>query len=156
MPSVTPGWTPIPDDVSLLPTMRALFACQAEVSRVSSRHLNSLGLTPARFEVLSALGDTDGMTVKELADRSLTTKGNLLHVLGHLESQGLIRRTKCKPDHRQTHVSLTPEGQALYERTFMVHIEAMRAYFDQLEPDESETLTALLGKLTGIFAKASP
>ena len=156
MPHASPGWTPIPNDVSLLPTLRALYDCQAEVSRVTSRHLDSLGLTPARFEVLSALGDMDGMTVKELADQSLTTKGNLLHVLGNLEDQGLVRRAKCKPDSRQTHVSLTPEGQALYEKTFMVHVEAMRAYFDQLSPDEQQTLTALLAKLKGVFAQAGP
>ncbi|MNK66743.1 Transcriptional regulator HosA [compost metagenome] len=156
MPHASPGWTPIPNDVSLLPALRALYECQAEVNRVTSRHLDTLGLTPARFEVLSALGDTDGMTVKELADQSLTTKGNLLHVLGHLEDQGLVRREKCKPDSRQTHVSLTPEGQAFYEKTFMVHVDAMRAYFDQLSPNEQQTLTALLAKLKRVFTGTTP
>ena len=156
MTEATPPWTPIPNEVSLLPTLRALYECQAEVSRVSSRHIDSLGLTPARFEVLSALGDTTGMTVKALSDQSLITKGNLLHVLRHLEEQGLVKRTKDGSDSRQTLVSLTPEGQALYEKTFMVHVCYMRGYFDQLSADEQQTLTTLLHRLKGILADDKP
>jgi DNA-binding MarR family transcriptional regulator len=126
------------------------------VWKVGSRHIESLGLTPTRFEVLSALGDTDGMTVKELGDQALVSKGNLLHVLGSLEEKGLVQRTKSTQDCRQTIVSLTPEGQALYQQTFLVHVEKMRAYFGQLEPDEEKTLIRILSKLKGIFSQAQP
>jgi DNA-binding MarR family transcriptional regulator len=153
MPESSRTWKPVPNDVSLLPALRALYECQAEVARIASRHIDSLGLTPARFEVLAALGDTEGMSVKELGDLSLISKGNLLHVLGYLEEKALVQRAKSKADSRQTIVSLTPEGQALYERTFMVHVETMRGYFDQLAPDEQATLTTLLNKLKGIFAQ---
>lgn len=153
MTDPTSDWTPIPGDVSLLPALRELYECALEVNRVASRHLDTLGLTPARFEILAALGDTDGMTVKELGEQSLTTKGNLLHVLSHLEGQGLVRRSKSTGDSRQTLVTLTPEGQRLYEQTFLVHVTYMRQFFDQLAPDELAMLTKQLTKLKGIFAR---
>lgn len=146
-----PGWTPIPDDVSLLPVLRALTGCMAAVERVGGHHVEALGLTPARFDVLATLGDTTGMTVKELGAKALITKGNLLHVLGCMEGQGLLTRRKDAADQRQTIVALTPEGQALYERTFLVHVRHMATFIDQLPEAERATLVASLNKLRDAF-----
>lgn len=79
-----------------------------------------------------------------------------MHVLGALEEKGFIRRTKSTADSRQTIVSLTPAGQGLYEATFLEHVQYMRRFFEQLSPDESETLTRLLAKLKGILAQEHP
>lgn len=153
MPQPSDTWTPIPDHVSLLPVLRALLKSCGTVQQAIARHVDSLGLTPARFDVLSALGDTEGMTVKELCDVSLITKGTLLPVIAALEDLGWVQRAKDPRDHRQTIVSLTRAGQAMYEQTFLVHVEHMRSYLDRLSPEEQQTLVRLLGKLEASFTQ---
>ncbi len=148
----TTPWGPIPDEVSLLPLLRALHACYTEVQRAGARHIESLGLTPCRFDVLAALGDTAGMTVKELGEHALITKGTLLPVIASLEDKGLARRAKSTEDSRQTIVSLTSEGQALYQRTFLVHIDFMRSYLERLPLGHQEQLINLLGEVQSLFA----
>ncbi|MBO9539304.1 MarR family transcriptional regulator [bacterium] len=145
----------IPDDGPRLPVLRALYRTFAAVDRVSARHIDSLGLTQARFDVISTLGDTPGMTVKQLCDAALITKGTLLHVLGSLEALELVERGKGEHDQRQTIVSLTPKGQALYEETFLPHVGYMRQFFEQLTPQEQATLVFLLGRLEDVFTQSS-
>ena len=144
-------WAPIPDDVSLLPLLRALHACYTEVERAAARHIESLGLTPCRFDVLAALGDTAGMTVKELGERALITKGTLLPVIASLEEKGLARREKSTEDSRQTIVSLTAAGQELYQRTFLVHVDFMRSYLDRLPAGHQAQLMTLLKEVQDLF-----
>lgn len=145
-------WVPIPDDVSLLPLLRSLHACYSEVERAGARHIESLGLTPCRFDVLAALGDSEGMTVKELGERALITKGTLLPVIASLEEKGLARRAKSTEDSRQTIVSLTTAGQELYQRTFLVHVAFMRSYLDRLPPGHQPQLMSLLEEVQELFS----
>lgn len=140
-----------PGDESLLPPVRALLRAYAQLERVAARHLDSLGVTPAQFDVLATLGDERGMTCKDLGARSLISRGTLIPVLDRMEARGLIRRCKGTADSRQTIVSLTPEGQALYERTFPPHVAYLRGYLDHLAPEEQAQLVALLGKFEAIL-----
>ena len=137
----------LPPDESLLPVLRDLTDCYLHVSRTSTRMIEAMGLTQAQFDVLVTLGDTPGMTCKVLGERTFITKGTLTPVLDRLEAKGLVVRAKGQRDSRQTRVSITPEGQALYERHFPGFVAAMRGRFAVLAPEEQEALRALLQKL---------
>lgn len=141
----------VPDDESLLPELRALEGCRAVLTRVTEPHFEAMGLTGAQFDVLATLGDTSGMTNKELGERTLITRGTLTPVLDRMEAKGLVRRCKGATDARQTVVSLTPEGQAAYERTFMPHVQRMRRHLDRLSAPEQAELIRLLDKLRDAF-----
>lgn len=143
---------PIPNDVSLLPVLRQLTECYLQVSRATAREIERTGLTQAQFDVVVTLGDTAGLTCKELGEQTFITKGTLTTVLDRLELKRLVRRAKGQQDHRQTVVSLTEAGQALYERIFMPFIDTVRPRFDVLSPQEQETLMALLQKLKTEFS----
>ena len=132
-----------------LRTLRTLAETHEQVFRVSARHIESLGLTPAQFDVIATLGDTEGMTCKELSAQSLITGGTLTPVLNRMEAKGLVSRCKGAQDSRQTIVSLTSEGQALYEDTFLPFVDYMATYFGKLTPAENVELERLLGKLEG-------
>jgi MarR family 2-MHQ and catechol resistance regulon transcriptional repressor len=142
---------PVPQDESLLPVFRALAECFQQVTRVGTRHIESMGVTGSQFDALVVLGDTSGMTCKELGQRSLISGGTLTPVLDRLESKGLVKRVKCDQDNRQTIVSLTSGGQALYEAVFLPHIAYMRTFSDQLTTTERQDLVQLLGKLKEAF-----
>jgi DNA-binding MarR family transcriptional regulator len=151
MPPDTERPAPIPTEDSMLPVLRALTECHLQINRTSARAFEAMGLTQAQFDVVVTLGDTAGMTCKELGEKTFITKGTLTPVLDRLESKGLIVRAKGQRDTREKHVSLTPEGQRAYERHFMGFVDAMRARFDVLEPNEQDFLIALLKKLKAGF-----
>ena len=134
-----------------LPTLRALAECYQAVFRASSRHLEGLGLTSPQFDVLATLGDTDGMTCKELGIGTLITKGTLTGILDRLEKRGLITRTKGEQDSRQIFITLTPAGDAVFRRTFSAHVAYMGTYFARMASESQAQLKGLLGELADSF-----
>ena len=151
MPASTSPWTPLPQGESLLPVVRSLVESQHAVDRVSRQLVEAWGLTMPQFDVIATLGDTAGMTCKQLGEQSLTTKGALLPILDRLEAKGLIRRAKGEQDSRQTIVSLTDAGQALYEAVFPAFLAAMRARLSALPPHDQAELVRLLRALRQAF-----
>ena len=140
------------DDVSLVPVFRALMQCHTVVSRVSNRHIEAMGLTSSQFDVLATLGDCEEMTCKELGERTLITKGTLTPVLDLLEAKGLLIRKKDLEDARQTLITLTPEGQRLYEEVFPRQVDFLKERIAGLPATEQDQLVALLQKLKTAFA----
>lgn len=139
------------EDVSLLPVFRALMECYRQVERVSERHIEASGLTPAQFDVLAVLGETDGMTCSELGRRTLITKGTLSPVLDRLEAKGLLTRKRGETDGRQIIVCLTPEGEATFQANFYPHVAFMRGHLSRMPDDRQQQLIALLRELQGVF-----
>ena len=138
---------PVRQDVSMVPIARRLHAVTQHQERLMWRFLEGTDLTPSQFAVLATLGDTEGMTCKELSAQSLITGGTLTPVLNRMEAKGLIQRCKGAQDSRQTIVSLSPEGQALYEATFLPFVDMMATRFAKLTPAENDELVRLLDKL---------
>jgi len=135
-----------------LRTLRALLEATHQVGAVSCRHIESLGLTPSQFDVLATLGDTPGMTCKQLGAGTLITKGTLTGVLDRLEAKGLISRVRGEQDTRQTFVSLTPEGERVFQETFQPHVDFLARFFGRMPAEHQAQLVALLRELQAAFA----
>lgn len=143
---VKPAW---------LPTLRALVRCAQAFEHFSSAHVRELGLTPAQFDVIATLGNTDGMSCRELSERTLITKGTLTGVLDRLEARNLLRREGVPGDARRLHVRLTEAGQALFARTFPAHLAHCGRAFGQLAADDLARLTLQLDRLRGAFERSA-
>lgn len=139
-----------------LRTARALFETYAQITAIDNRHVESLGLTPAQFDVLATLGDTPGMTCKQLGEGTLITKGTLTGVLDRLEAKGLVHRSRGQADSRQVFVSLTPEGEAVFKATFQPHIDFMAQFWNRMPLEHQTQLTALLRELQAAFRSPKP
>ena len=130
-----------------LPTLRALVRTYQAFDLVSERNIRNLKLTGPQFDIIATLGNTDGMTCKELGNRTLITKGTLTGVLDRLEGKGLLKR-KVSPDDRRVYVvRLTEEGQRCFEAVFPRHIAYMDPMFRCLSADDYRQLERLLDKL---------
>ena len=90
----------------LRPLVEAYFA----FLRKDDRNIRRLGLTSAQFDVIATLGNTSGMSCKELTKQTLVTKGTLTGVLDRLEVKGLIERIPSKVDRRSIFIRLTSKG----------------------------------------------
>ena len=118
-------------------------------------HIRALGLTESQFDVIATLGDTGGMTCKELSEQTLVTKGTLTGVLDRLEKKGLIARVPSREDRRAIFIRLTPKGEKRFHEVFPRHISFMKPYFERaLTPAEVTQLRELLLRLKESFEKA--
>ncbi len=136
---------------SELPAFRALMVCSRQAERIAARHVETMGLTLPQFDVLTVLGDTPGMTVSELSDQTLITRGTLKPVLDRLEERGLLTRCRGARDARQVVISLTTEGQQLFQQTFPRHVAYLKQFIDKVAPNHQAQLIALLGEFERAF-----
>ncbi len=123
--------------------------------RVSSRQIESLGVTPSQFDVIAELGGTEGMTCAELSQATLVTKGTLTGVIDRLEGKNLLKRESIKGDRRAIRIRLTLDGEALFQTIFPAHAVFLRPYFEKaLTQTEVKNMKVLLGRIRDSFEKA--
>ncbi|MFK8183998.1 MAG: MarR family winged helix-turn-helix transcriptional regulator [Phormidesmis sp.] len=136
---------------AFLPALRELVRTYQAFSRYSDSHIRELGLTSSQFDVISTLGNTDGMDMKTLAAATLVTKGTLTGIVDRLEKKALVRREVPPFNRRSFTVVLTEEGDALFQQIFPAHIAYLQQRFEQLELSDLEQLRHLLEKLRNQF-----
>jgi len=139
-----------------LRSLRSLAECYHAFERYSAAQVREFGLTPPQFDILATLGNTDGMSFKELGGKTLITKGTLTGVIDRMELRGLVRRVQSKSDGRSTIVRLTKKGADEFARIFPLHVAYLRGPFTALSEAELEQFEALAGKLRGALASAAP
>lgn len=135
-------------------TLRALAEAYHVVIGAANRHAESLGLTPAQFDVVAVLGSEGVMTCRELGERSLITKGTLTGVLDRLEAKRLVLRSRGEQDFRQIEVRLTPEGVAVYQRIGQPHVDYLSTFFARVAPAHQAQLIERLEELKDAFLDA--
>lgn len=114
-------------------------------------HIRQLGLTPSQFDVISTLGNTPGMTFNKLAEKTLTTKGELTGIIDRLEKKDLVRREVPPEDRRSFIAVLTPEGERVFAETFPAHIAHLKQRFGKLNKQELEEIQVALEKIKHLF-----
>ena len=137
-----------------LRTLRSLAECYHGFEQLSARHVRLLGYTPSQFDILATLGNTQGMTFKELGGRTLITKGTLTGVVDRLEAQGVVTRTASEIDGRSTVVRLTRHGEDEFKRAFPHHIAYLKEHFSVLSEAEMQDFERLAAKLRAGFVGA--
>ncbi len=136
---------------NFLPAIRELARAYQAFTHYSAAHVRELGLTPPQFDVICTLGNTQGMPLCRLAEKTLITKGTLTGVLDRLEKKGLLKRI-VPPDNRRSFIAmLTPEGEALFEKAFPAHGEYLEKRLGKLSPEELDEIRLALEKLRKAF-----
>lgn len=130
-----------------LSLLRELASCYQAFEHMSSNNIRQLGLTPPQFDIIATLGNTNGMSCKELGQRTLITKGTLTGVLDRLEQKLLLTRTPDANDGRAYIIVLTVKGQKLFERIFPTHIDFLRPAFAKFSNRELNNLASSLAQL---------
>lgn len=138
---------------SFLPILRELARCYQAFEILSARHVRALGLTPPQFDLIVTLGNTAGMSFKELGEKTLITKGTLTGVVDRLVAKKLVRRSDSPTDGRSQIVQLTARGAALFARVFPAHLEHLRPAFAGFDGDQLKQAEAMLRRLRRAFAQ---
>ena len=141
------------DTQAFIPLMRELLnAYHAFASYdADGQRLSGSGLTVAQANVIFTLGNTDGMTCKDIGDWTHITKGTLTGVIDRLELKGLVERWAVEGDGRKTIVALTRKGERLFVKEYPRHINYLKERFDGLSVDDRKQATRLLQAIGGLF-----
>lgn len=123
----------------------------AAVQRVASRDIERHGLTPAGFAVLDALHHKGPLLLGELQRKVLVSSGGITYLVDQLAAKGLVERRACATDRRASYAALTLAGEALMERIFGEHAEAIGRAMAGLSAREQDQATQLLRGL-GLYA----
>lgn len=127
--------------------IRELARAYQAFSAYSDTHVRQFDLTPAQFDVIATLGNTQGMTMGDIGEKTLITKGTLTGVVDRLVQKQLVQRSTPADNRRSVIVQLTPEGNRVFEDVFPAHIAHLKARFAHLDAAELEQLRALLERL---------
>jgi len=114
---------------------------------VAARQLADSGLTLTQFAVLEALYHLGPMSLTDIAQKVLTTGGNLTMVVGNLEKLGLAKRQRSPEDGRVLIVVLSSKGKSLIRTLFPRHAAALVDFMNALNPEEQKSLSNLCRKL---------
>ncbi len=134
-----------------LATMRELATTYQAFYTYGEAHIRETGLTTPQFDVICTLGNTAGMFMNQLAEKTLVTKGTLTGIVDRLEQKGLVRREVPPENRRCFLIVLTPEGEQLFEKVFPTHIAYLQQKFDRLSPTELNEIQSALQRLKSIF-----
>lgn len=134
-----------------LPTLLSVVRAYQTFDAVSDAHIRQLGLTSPQFDIIATLGNTPGMTCREIGLRTLITKGTLTGVLDRLEAKGMLSRVVSNEDRRSFTVKLTRKGQACFESVFAEHLGYMDQFFAQLSSEERQTIESSMARFRAVL-----
>lgn len=138
-----------------LRSVRLLAECMQGFERHAGEFVRLCGLTHAQFDIVATLGNTDGMSYKELGERTLITKGTLTGVIERLEQKGVVERCRNSGDKRSFYVRLTPAGEALFREVFPKVVEHGKTLFAAYGAADFDKLDEALGTLRQRMHEAS-
>ncbi len=137
-----------------LKSVRLLAECLQGFERFSGDSVRQSGLTPPQFDIIATLGNTPGMSYKQLGERTLITKGTLTGVIDRLELKGLVARTQSTDDKRSFFVQLTAEGETVFNEVFPKVVADGKRLFAPYSDADFDAMDQTLRKLKQLIADA--
>jgi DNA-binding MarR family transcriptional regulator len=132
-------------------SIRLLAECMQGFERLSGEHVRECGLTHAQFDIIATLGNTEGMSYKELGDQTLITKGTLTGVIERLEQKGLVERQRSLDDKRSWFIRLSPQGEQVFRDVFPKVISRGGAVFASYSDEDFAALEKTLSGLKQVI-----
>ena len=135
-----------------IPVLRELVRAYQAFINHDAREMRQWDLTVPQADVIFALGNTEGMTFKQLGEMTLITKGTLTGVVDRLEGKGLVKRVPSEEDRRRTLAVLTDEGVHVFEEIFPIHVSELQSRFNSMGKEELEQTRQVLVRLRELLS----
>ena len=102
---------------------------------------------PLDFQTLGTLSAAGPQRPGDLAQLFGVAPTTLSSVVARLARRGLLDRQPDPEDGRAVRIALTPAGQEMADAIFRQDIRNMTAMLEVLDPEERETLLAMLDRI---------
>lgn len=113
------------------------------------------GVTAAQLFVLSELKRSPNLSIKELAERTMTHQSTVSVVVRRLVRRKLVRKKRALDDARRVELTLTAEGmKVLHEAPEAFQLRLRRALESLDEGDQRALSNALSRLIAGLGAEA--
>jgi DNA-binding MarR family transcriptional regulator len=124
--------------------LRALAIAHERFNDVHRVMLRRFGLSLSEFDVLAALGNTQGMRMKDIATHLMTSSSpsNVTRLCIGMEKRGLVERHRSEDSDREVIARLTPKGELIFKKLF-AHIPRYSAAFVDSALSEPEQLVVV-------------
>lgn len=121
-------------------------------TQVFQQHMLEAGyeMTPVQFATIQALHSNPGVEQAQVASIIAYDRATIGGVIDRLEQKGYITRVVSSRDRRAREVSLSKEGQRIFEKINPIVEILQKKILSNLSNEETENLTALLRKATGV------
>ncbi|HWQ04782.1 MAG TPA: MarR family transcriptional regulator [Longilinea sp.] len=124
-----------------------LMTSQVLINDSDERFFEKFKLGTTRYYTLIHLDQSPGLTLSELSQRLLCTKGNMTRILRSMEQAGwLLRRTDTQ-DGRVVHLSLTQQGRDLLAGVQAAYQDFLQQRYSGLELYEIDSLQRICSRL---------
>lgn len=104
-------------------------------------------LSIAEWRVMAVLGQTPGLSAREVASRTAMDKVQVSRAVAGLTRKRRVARIGDASDGRITRLSLTTQGTAIYDEIVPIALQFEAAFLSALTQGERSTFIALLDKL---------
>ncbi len=132
----------------------ALRRAELAVQALKEQRLRSLGMAQAHYSLLISVHSEPGLTGAELARRLNVTPQAVASLVARLAGRGQLERRE-HPRHRHVQeLHLTDAGREALRAADAVIAGIERQITDDLGPEQSAHLRALLGRVTGTVREA--
>ena len=125
-------------------------------SKIAKIYEQEFELSVWQWRIIAVLGEREGLTSTEVAQRTLMDKPTVSRAAASLIERGILVRSIDSDDRRRAPMRLTDEGQAIYAAVIPRAIESERELLNAISEDEAETLHRLLSRLSAVVAPDKP
>lgn len=118
--------------------------------RVFAKLLTDHGISEfngAQGRILFVLWDQDGISIRELSDRTGLAKTTLTSMLDRLEQSGHVLRTADPQDRRSMRIRLTEQAKGLREQYDAVSMEMNELFYQGFSDEEILTFEKNLERI---------
>ena len=118
------------------------------VSGAIARHYaDRFGLSIPAWRVMAVLGDTPGLSARDVAARTAMDKVQVSRAVAALMAARHVARAQDKEDGRVTHLSLSRTGRAVYDEIAPLALHLEQTLLSALTKEERKAFDRLLSKL---------
>lgn len=104
-------------------------------------------LSITEWRVVAVLGRYDGLSAREVAERTAMDKVAVSRAVAELMRDGRVRRATADHDKRQSVLSLTAKGREVYDEVAPLALTHERRLLAHLDAEEREWLGRIIAKL---------
>jgi DNA-binding MarR family transcriptional regulator len=110
----------------------------------NNRFFQQFNLGTTRYYALWHIHNTPGISLSDLSERLLCTKGNATRIIRSLENDGLVGRAVDETDNRAARLTLSAEGEMVFERVRQAYASFSHNRFECLDPAAKTALQQYL------------
>ncbi|MEO1574850.1 MAG: MarR family transcriptional regulator [Pseudomonadota bacterium] len=104
-------------------------------------------LSIPQWRIMAVVGRFDGLSARQVAERTAMDKVAVSRALKRLEDRGYLHRRMSNQDRRRSVLKLTDEGRAVYGQVAPMAVDYETRLLQTLSPEERATLSELLERL---------